>query len=171
VICPHQQHGRRTRETKYRRRERVGWAFFFRGRRLQSNPATEAHGGARMRAPMNRKLVGRWRIVETDIWDRQYLDLRVRASIIIRANGRGEIAFGALQAGLDVKYSQASVGFTGKASTKWTRSPATDRPNCSTTVRSRSNLPIKTTTKPLSKPSGTLLQRPARSPLAMLRPA
>jgi hypothetical protein len=61
---------------------------------------------------MNCKLVGRWRIVEADIWDRQYLDLCGPASIIIRANGRGEIAFGALQAGLDVEYSRASVGFT-----------------------------------------------------------
>ena len=65
-----------------------------------------------MRAPMNCKLVGRWRIVEADIWDRQYLDLCGPAAIIIRANGRGEIAFGARQAGLDVEYSRASVGFT-----------------------------------------------------------
>ena len=65
-----------------------------------------------MRAPMNCKLVGRWRIIEADIWDRQYLDLCGPASIIIRANGCGEIAFGALQAGLDVEYSRASVGFT-----------------------------------------------------------
>jgi hypothetical protein len=65
-----------------------------------------------MRAPMNCKLVGRWRIVEADIWNRQYLDLCVAATIIIQANGRGEIAFGAMQAGLDIEYSQASVGFT-----------------------------------------------------------
>ena len=28
-----------------------------------------------MRTPMSCKLVGRWPIVEDDIWDRQYLDL------------------------------------------------------------------------------------------------
>ena len=28
-----------------------------------------------MSAPANGKLVGRWRIVEADIWDRDYLDL------------------------------------------------------------------------------------------------
>jgi hypothetical protein len=65
-----------------------------------------------MRTPMNCKLVGRWPIVEADIWDRQYLDLCGPATIVIRANGRGEIAFGALQAGLDIEYSRASVGFT-----------------------------------------------------------
>jgi hypothetical protein len=43
---------------------------------------------------------------------RQYLDLCGPATIVIRANGRGEIAFGALQAGLDIEYSRASVGFT-----------------------------------------------------------
>ena len=61
---------------------------------------------------MNCKLAGRLRNAKTDIWDRQYLDLCGPATIIIRANGRGEIAFGALQAGLDVEYTRASVGFT-----------------------------------------------------------
>ena len=51
----------------------------------------------------------------------------------------------------------------GKASTKWTTSPATDQPNCSTTARSRSNSPITTATKPFSKPSWILLQQPART--------
>jgi hypothetical protein len=69
-------------------------------------------GSVRMRTPMSCKLVGRWPIVEADIWDRQYLDLCGPATIVIRANGRGEIAFGALQAGLDIEYSRASVGFT-----------------------------------------------------------
>ena len=69
-------------------------------------------GGVRMRTPMSCKLVGRWRIVEADVWDRRYLDLCGPATIVIRANGRGEIAFGALQAGLDIEYSRASVGFT-----------------------------------------------------------
>jgi hypothetical protein len=65
-----------------------------------------------MRAPMNCQIVGRWRIVEADIWDRYNLDLCGPATIVIRANGRGEIAFGALQAGLDIEYSRALVGFT-----------------------------------------------------------
>jgi hypothetical protein len=58
-----------------------------------------------MRTPMSCKLVGRCPIVEADIWDRRYLDLCGPATIVIRANGRGEIAFGALQAGLDIEYS------------------------------------------------------------------
>ena len=44
-----------------------------------------------MSAPMGCKLVGRWRIVAADIWDRAYLDLCEPAAIVISADGRGEI--------------------------------------------------------------------------------
>ena len=64
-----------------------------------------------MSAPMNCQLIGRWRIVEADIWDRDYLDLCGPATIAITADGHGEIAFGALQASLDIEYSRLSVGF------------------------------------------------------------
>ena len=122
-----------------------------------------------MRAPANCRLIGRWRIVEADIWDRGYLDLCGPATITITdANGRGEIAFGALQAGLDIEYSRAIRSASpGKASTKWTKSRATDPPNCSTTALSRSNSPTTTATKPSSKPNGILLQQPARSVLIL----
>src|SRR5215207_9924251 len=49
-------------------------------------------------------VVGRWRIVEADLWDRDYLDLCGPASLVVQANGHGEIAFGAMQASLDVDY-------------------------------------------------------------------
>ena len=57
-------------------------------------------------------LTGKWRIVEADLWDRDYLDLVEPASITIRADGHGEIAFGAMQASLDLEYSQSTVFFT-----------------------------------------------------------
>ena len=65
-----------------------------------------------MSAPANCQLVGRWRIVEADIWDRDHLDLCGPATITITGHGRGEIAFGALQAGLDIEYSRTSIDFT-----------------------------------------------------------
>ena len=65
-----------------------------------------------MSAPADCQLVGRWRIVEADIWDRDHLDLCGPATITITAHGHGEIAFGALQAGLDIEYSRSSIGFT-----------------------------------------------------------
>jgi hypothetical protein len=56
-----------------------------------------------MTAPAGCQLIGRWRIVEADIWDRGYLDLGGPATITIGADNHGEIAFGALQARTKVK--------------------------------------------------------------------
>ena len=65
-----------------------------------------------MSAPMGCKIVGRWRIVQADIWDRAYLDLCGPAKIVIAADGRGEIAFDAMQATLDVEYGPTSIAVT-----------------------------------------------------------
>ena len=65
-----------------------------------------------MTAPMNCQLVGRWRIVEADLWDRDHLDLVEPAMMTIRADGHGEIAFGAMQASLDLENSRSMVFFT-----------------------------------------------------------
>lgn len=61
---------------------------------------------------MDCQLIGRWRIIEADIWDRDYLDLVEPAMMVIQANGHGEIAFGVMQAGLDFEYSRTLVFFT-----------------------------------------------------------
>ncbi len=60
----------------------------------------------------DRQLVGRWRIVEADLWERNFLDLVSPAMLTIGADGSGEIAFGAVQAGLDIDYAQSMVFFT-----------------------------------------------------------
>ena len=65
-----------------------------------------------MTAPAGCRLVGRWRIVEADLWDRGYLNLCGPATITIGADNDGEITFGALQAGLDLSYSPSMVFFT-----------------------------------------------------------
>jgi len=61
---------------------------------------------------MDCQLIGRWRIVEADIWDRNYLGLVEPAMLVIQANGQGEIAYGAMQASLDLEYSRTLVYFT-----------------------------------------------------------
>ena len=63
-----------------------------------------------MNAPANCRLIGRWRIVEADLWDRAHLDLCGPARLTITAQS-GEIAFGALEAGLEVEYALDSMGF------------------------------------------------------------
>ncbi len=61
---------------------------------------------------MGCQLIGRWRIIEADMWERDYLDLVEDAFMSIGADGHGEIAFGAMQAGLDLEYSRTLVFFT-----------------------------------------------------------
>jgi hypothetical protein len=49
-------------------------------------------------------------LVEADLWDRAHLDLCDPARLTITAQG-GEIAFGSLEAGLEVEYARDSIGF------------------------------------------------------------
>src|SRR5690606_31472282 len=78
-----------------------------RGRRLQSRAAAQAHGGDRLmaKAPAFAKaFAGRWRIVEMDNWDNDFLDLVEKAHLSFKGAADGEIAFGALKGFLDVRY-------------------------------------------------------------------
>jgi hypothetical protein len=56
-------------------------------------------------------IVGRWRIIEADLWDREYLDLCGPATSVIGIDGRGEIAYGAMQAGLDIAHGIDDIDF------------------------------------------------------------
>ena len=48
-----------------------------------------------MTGPAGCEVIGRWRIVSSDVWERDYLDLVQPAFIPIGQDGRGELAFGA----------------------------------------------------------------------------
>jgi hypothetical protein len=61
---------------------------------------------------MDCQLIGRWRIVEADLWDRAHLDLVEPAMMTIGPYGRGEITFGAMQCGLELDYARSPVFFT-----------------------------------------------------------
>lgn len=61
-----------------------------------------------MSAPMDCQLVGAWRITSTDVWD---IDPDGPASLILGAEGWGELCLGALTAGLELEYSRKSVFF------------------------------------------------------------
>jgi hypothetical protein len=61
---------------------------------------------------MDCQLIGRWRIVEADLWDRAHLDLVEPATMTIRADGRAEIALGAMQGSFELAYARSSVFFT-----------------------------------------------------------
>jgi len=65
-----------------------------------------------MTAPADCQLIGRWRIVEADTWDRGYLDLVEPAYIRFDEDGHGEFAFGVVTAGMSLEYSRRIVYFT-----------------------------------------------------------
>ena len=57
-------------------------------------------------------LIGTWRIVEADPWDREYLDLVEPAYMTFADHGHSEFAFGAAQGSLDGEYSRRIIFFT-----------------------------------------------------------
>ena len=85
-------------------------------------------------------VIGKWRIIEADLWDRDYLDLVELAHITFDGIGHGEFAFGCVNGGLDCEYSRRIIFLPGRDSTKWTKSTATVQPNSTMTgpLRSKS---------------------------------
>ncbi|WP_085035865.1 hypothetical protein [Ensifer aridi] len=64
-----------------------------------------------MSAASNCRLIGRWRIVDADLWDLDYLQLAEPTAITIGPDGPREIAF-AIQATLDIGSTRSVVSFT-----------------------------------------------------------
>jgi hypothetical protein len=64
-----------------------------------------------MTASVGSKLICRWRIVEADLWDRDYLDLVEPAYIEIGTGGRGELVFGVVNATRELKDRRGIVCF------------------------------------------------------------
>jgi len=57
------------------------------------------------------RIAGKWRIVETAAWDKGHLDLCGPAFIEIDTQGRGGMAFGALEASLDCGFTPGGIDF------------------------------------------------------------
>ena len=72
-------------------------------------------------AAFAKAFAGRWRIVEMDVWDKDFLDLVETAHLTFKGAADGEIAFGALKGFLDVRYGtrddSACAEFTWKNTT------------------------------------------------------
>ena len=81
-------------------------------RSLQPDPAAKVDSGAGVSAWAGCQLIGRWRILEADLWDRDYLDLVEPANITFNKNGRGEFAFGVVNATMELEYAKRIVFFT-----------------------------------------------------------
>lgn len=57
------------------------------------------------------RLVGKWRIIETGTWPREFLDLCGPAFLQVNAAGQGDMAFGALEAALDCGFTPHGIDF------------------------------------------------------------
>jgi hypothetical protein len=57
------------------------------------------------------RILGKWRIVEMDLWDTAYIDMLGPGHIELDPSG-GSMEFGAIQIGLDCHYGTDSVHFT-----------------------------------------------------------
>ena len=60
-------------------------------------------------SPATCELVGQWRIVEADLWDRDYLDLARPAYFRVGSDGWAEFAVGAVEATAEVEYGRTIV--------------------------------------------------------------
>src|SRR5580692_10790976 len=81
--------------------------LYLRCRRLQSGAAAQADRGGRLMAKVPgfaKAIAGRWRLVEMNNWDSDFLDLVEEAHLTFEGKSDGEIAFGALKGFLDVRY-------------------------------------------------------------------
>lgn len=60
---------------------------------------------------MNKAFFGKWKITEMEMWDTDYIDLCGSGFIQFDKDGRGEMAFGALEASLECGHGQNIVHF------------------------------------------------------------
>jgi hypothetical protein len=64
-----------------------------------------------MTDPAQGEAVGRWRIIGSALWDRDFLDLVEAAHLSLYAAGHGELVFGAAQVTLTVEFGRSIVFF------------------------------------------------------------
>jgi hypothetical protein len=57
-------------------------------------------------------LIGKWRLVEAALWDRDYLDMSGPAFVAFKRDETGEIRFGCVIAELNCSYSPTTATFT-----------------------------------------------------------
>lgn len=56
-------------------------------------------------------LIGKWRITEADLWDRDYLDMMDPARITFESDGHGTLDFGCVNGTLDCEHSRQTIFF------------------------------------------------------------
>lgn len=111
------------------------------------------------RAGANR-LIGKWRIVQTDLWEADYLDMLEPAFIEFKRSGLGEFRFGCVVAGLDCHYRSAATHFTWQGSDEMDEVWATASLCSKTTAPSAAKSPSTSATRQPSKPKNGSFSAP-----------
>ena len=60
-------------------------------------------------SPATCELVGQWRIVKADLWDRDYLDLAGPTYFRVGSDGWAQFAFGVVEATAEIEYGRTIV--------------------------------------------------------------
>jgi hypothetical protein len=81
------------------------------GCRVQSGAPAQAAGERRVTQWPASEVLGRWRIVEIEGWDTEYVDMLGSGHIQLDHDG-GHLEFGAVQISLDCWYSKTGAHFT-----------------------------------------------------------
>ena len=109
------------------------------------------------------RIAGKWRIIETAIWDKQHLDLCGPAFIEFDTQGQGEMAFGALQASIEYGFNASGIEFDWSGADEGDQAPEPDGQIYARTAASKAKSPITTVTKlPSSQRHGRVFQQTAR---------
>jgi len=66
--------------------------------------------------PSPQRLKGKWRIVETELWDKEFLDMLEPAYILFDGKGSGEFAFGCVFGNLHCRHTPTGADFTWEGS-------------------------------------------------------
>ncbi|MEJ2689821.1 MAG: hypothetical protein P8130_07705 [Deltaproteobacteria bacterium] len=57
---------------------------------------------------INKPYIGKWRITEMELWDRDYIDLVGQGHLTIKADGDGELRFGAIESWIDCRVEEVN---------------------------------------------------------------
>ena len=74
-------------------------------RKKTSKASVESMSSTRPTTAIKNDPVGKWRIVETEIWDTDYTDTEEPGFIAFEKRGEGELHFGCIQAVLDWRHN------------------------------------------------------------------
>jgi hypothetical protein len=77
-----------------------------------------------MKRPTKRALIGKWRIIEMELWDKDFLDMMEPAYIAFDGKAGGEFAFGCVTGGLYCRKTPDGVEFTWEVTTRWMKHQA-----------------------------------------------